>query len=76
MGSERYGPNDHAVQHIGGPVPYNQSWGGKGDLLAVETVSVTVRGQGLILSIVHLPPLTVGSPFTFTVLLIFFADTF
>ena len=37
---------------------------------------VTVRGQGLILSIIHLPPLTVGSPFTFTVLLIFLTDTF
>ena len=40
------------------------------------SVSVTVRGHGLVLSIVHLPPLTVDSPFTFTVLLIFFADTF
>ena len=38
--------------------------------------AVTVRGCGLVLSIVHLPPLTVDSPFTFTVLLIFFADTF
>ena len=37
---------------------------------------VTVRGQGLVLSVVHLLPLTIGSPFTFTVLLIFFADTF
>ena len=37
---------------------------------------VTVRGHGLVLSIVHLPPLTVDSPFTFTVLLIFFTDTF
>ena len=37
---------------------------------------VTVRGRGLILSIVHLPPLTIDSPFTFTVLIIFFADTF
>ena len=37
---------------------------------------VTVRGHGLILSIVHLPPLTVDSPFTFTVHLIFFTDTF
>ena len=37
---------------------------------------VMVWGQGLVLSIVHLLPLTVGSPFTFTVLLIFFADTF
>ena len=37
---------------------------------------VTVRGCGLILSIVHLPPLTIDSPFTFTILIIFFADTF
>ena len=37
---------------------------------------VTVRGRGLFLSIVHLPPLSAGSPFTFTVLVIFFADTF
>ena len=37
---------------------------------------VTVQGCGLILSIVHLPPLTMDSPFTFTVLIIFLADTF
>ena len=37
---------------------------------------VMVRGRGLIFSIVHLPPLTTDSPFTFTVLIIFFADTF
>ena len=37
---------------------------------------VTVQGHGLILSVVHLPPLTTDSPFTFTVLIIFFADTF
>ena len=37
---------------------------------------VTVRGHGLFLSVVHLPPLTINSPFTFTVLIIFFADTF
>ena len=37
---------------------------------------VTVRGCGLILSIIHLAPLTADSPFTFTVLVIFFADTF
>ena len=37
---------------------------------------VTVRGHGLILSVVHLPPLTVDSPFMFTILLIFFTDTF
>ena len=37
---------------------------------------VTVRGHGLVLSIVHLPPLTVDSPFTFTVLIIFLTDIF
>ena len=37
---------------------------------------VTVRGRGLIFSVVHLPPLTTDSPFTFTVLIVFFADTF
>ena len=37
---------------------------------------VTVWGHGLIFSVVHLPPLTIDSPFTFTVLVIFFADTF
>ena len=37
---------------------------------------VTVRGRGLIFSVVHLPPLTTDSPFMFTVLIIFFADTF
>ena len=37
---------------------------------------VTVRGRGLFLSIVHLLPLSMGSPFTFTVLVIFFNDTF
>ena len=37
---------------------------------------VTVRGHGLIFSIVHLPPLTIDSPFTFTILVIFFTDTF
>ena len=35
-----------------------------------------VRGRGLILSVIHLTPLTADSPFTFTVLVIFFADTF
>ena len=40
------------------------------------TLGVTVRGHGLILSIVHLPPLTIDSPFTFTILIVFFADTF
>ena len=37
---------------------------------------VTVWGCGLILSVIHLTPLTADSPFTFTVLVIFFADTF
>ena len=37
---------------------------------------VTVRGRSLIFSVVHLPPLTIDSPFTFTVLVIFCADTF
>ena len=37
---------------------------------------VMVRGHGLFLSIVHLPPLSTGSPFTFTILVIFFNDTF
>ena len=37
---------------------------------------VTVRGRGLIFSVVHLPPLTIDSPFTFTILIVFFADTF
>ena len=41
-----------------------------------STPTVMVRGHGLILSIVHLPPLTDDSPFTFTVLLIFFTDSF
>ena len=38
--------------------------------------NVTVRGQSLIFSIVNLPLLTVDAPFTFTVLVIFLADTF
>ena len=42
----------------------------------LEGGTVTVRGHGLIFSVVHLPPLTVNSPFTFTILIIFFADTF
>ena len=37
---------------------------------------VMVRGHGLVLSIVHLPLLTVDSPFTFTVLIIFLTNTF
>ena len=37
---------------------------------------VTVRGHRLVLSIVHLLPLTVDSPFTFTILIIFLTDTF
>ena len=39
-------------------------------------MGVTVRGHGLVFSVIHLPPLTDDSPFTFTVLVIFFADTF
>ena len=38
--------------------------------------SVTVQGHGLVLSIVHLPPLTIDSPFMFTILIIFLTDTF
>ena len=37
---------------------------------------VTVRGHGLVFSILHLPPITDDSPFTFTILVIFFANTF
>ena len=37
---------------------------------------VTVQGHGLVLSIVHLLPLTADSPFTFTVLIIFLTNTF
>ena len=37
---------------------------------------VTVQGHGLVLSIVHLPPLTIDSPLTFTVLIFFLTDTF
>ena len=37
---------------------------------------VMVRGHGLVLSIVHLPLLTVDSPLTFTVLVFFLTDTF
>ena len=37
---------------------------------------VMVRGHGLIFSVIHLPPLIDDSPFGFTVLVIFFADTF
>ena len=37
---------------------------------------VMVRGHGLVLSIVHLSPLTVDSPFMFTVLVIFLTDNF
>ena len=40
------------------------------------TGGVTVRGRGLIFSVVHLPPITSDSPFTFTVLIVFFADAF
>ena len=38
--------------------------------------SVTVRGCGLFLSVIHLPPLSMDSLMTFTVLVIFFDDTF
>ena len=44
--------------------------------LASQVHGVMVRGRGLFLSIVHLPPLSTGSPFTFTILVIFFTDTF
>ena len=37
---------------------------------------ITVRGRGLIFSVVHLSPLTIDSPFTFTILVIFLTDTF
>ena len=37
---------------------------------------VTVRGHGLVLSIVHLLLLTIDSPLTFTVLVFFLTDTF
>ena len=37
---------------------------------------VMVQGHRLIFSVVHLPPLTTDSPFTFTILIVFFADTF
>ena len=37
---------------------------------------VMVRGHGLVLSIVHLPPLTIDSPLTFTILIFFLTDTF
>ena len=45
-------------------------------ILCNKTATVTVRGRGLVFSIVHLPPLTSDSPFTFTVLIVFFANTF
>ena len=37
---------------------------------------VMVQDHGLIFSVIHLPPLTTDSPFTFTVLIVFFTDTF
>ena len=37
---------------------------------------VMVRGHGLVLSIIHFLLLTIDSPFTFTVLIIFLTDTF
>ena len=45
-------------------------------LFPLDNNTVTVRGRGLIFSVVHLPPITSDSPFTFTVLIIFFDDTF
>ena len=55
---------------------FNTTW--MGDTHGETNVlpSVTVRGCGLILSVIHLTPLTADSLFTFTVLVIFFADTF
>ena len=41
-----------------------------------EGGTVMVQGRRLIFSVLHLPPLTINSPFMFTVLIIFFADTF
>ena len=37
---------------------------------------VMVWGHGLVFSIIHLPPLMVDSPFTFTILVIFLTDIF
>lgn len=37
---------------------------------------VTVRGYGLFFSLIHLPPLADDSPFTFTILVFFFPDTY
>ena len=45
-------------------------------LYSNRPIFVTVRGRGLIFSVVHLPPITIDSPFTFTILIIFFTDTF
>ena len=39
-------------------------------------LGVMVWGHGLVFSIIHLPPLTDNLPLTFTVLIIFLADTF
>ena len=47
-----------------------------GKITEITALVVTVWGRGLIFSVVHLPPLTIDSPFTFTILVIFFADTF
>ena len=58
--------------------PYSW-WGGRHGKRGGSSIGrecVTVRGHSLIFSVVHLPPLTANSPFTFTVLIIFFADTF
>ena len=42
----------------------------------LEFKVVTVRGHGVVFSIVHLSLLTDDSPFMFTVLVIFFTNTF
>ena len=64
-------------------IPSVMFLGGKGVQLAkgkwvcaAGQLGVTVQGRGLIFSVVHFPPLTDDSPFTFTILVIFFADTF
>ena len=48
----------------------------RGARVEMIEVNVTVRGQGLILSVIHLTLFTADSPLTFTVLVIFFSDTF
>ena len=39
-------------------------------------LAVTVRGLDIIFSIIHLSPMVPNSPFTFTVLAMFFSDTY